>query len=112
MTQIAIPVFEDRISNRLDCCEHFLLVTLERGKIKKRESIRLPQQDSLAKLKAMIDLGLDVVICNGITDFYSQRLLEKHIQVIPWISGNVDAVLTRYLHNRLISEKKLNNKKS
>lgn len=112
MKQIAIPVFEDRISNRLDCCEHLLLVSIEQDTIKKREFIRLLDNNPFAKLKTMIDLGIDVMICNGITDFYSQRLLENNVKVIPWISGNVDAVLKQYLENRLFSEKTQNIKEN
>lgn len=41
MKRIAIPVFEDRISNRLDCSEKLLLVSLEKGEIVERETILL-----------------------------------------------------------------------
>ncbi|MBN1467051.1 NifB/NifX family molybdenum-iron cluster-binding protein [candidate division KSB1 bacterium] len=112
MKQIAIPVFEDRISNRLDCCENLLLVSVEAGEIKKRDKIHLLQTDPFANLKTMIDLGVDVLICNGITDFYSQRLRENHIEVIPWISGEVEQVLALYVEKKLLTRRKINHGKT
>jgi len=104
MKRIAIPIFGDRISNRLDCSENILLVSIEEGEIKKRETIRLLQTNQSVKLSTLVDLGMDVLICNGITKFYSRRLSESNIRIIPWISGEVEEVLGWYLEGKLISK--------
>lgn len=101
MKRIAIPVFGDRISNRVDCSNNILMVCVEDGEIKIREKIHLLQMNPSLKLNTLVDLGIDVLICNGITDFYSRRLSESNVQVIPWISGKVDEVLAWYLEGKL-----------
>ena len=101
MKRIAIPIFEDRVSNRLDCSENLLLVSTEENAIKKREMICLLTMNPSVRLNTLIDLGIDVLICNGITEFYSQRLSDSNVQVIPWISGEAEEVLARYLEGKL-----------
>lgn len=102
MKRIAIPVFEDRISNRLDCSENLLLVSLEKGEIIKREIVLLTHTGSSAKLNTLIGLKIDVLICNGITTFYSRRLSNTNIEIIPWVSGKIDEVLAWYLESESI----------
>jgi predicted Fe-Mo cluster-binding NifX family protein len=101
MKRIAIPVFENRISNRLDCSEHILLYFIEKDKIESYETLRLIQSSSSAKLSKLLELGIDVLICNGITDFYSRKLSESNVQVIPWIRGEVKEVICQYMNGEL-----------
>jgi len=104
MKKVAIPIYGDRISNRLDCSENIMLVTVENGIIKEREIIRLVLTNSLDRINTLIELGTDVLICNGITKFYSNKLKDSNIKVIPWICGDVEEILTLYLENELINQ--------
>ncbi len=101
MKRIAIPVFENRISNRLDCSENILLYSVENNKIESHETVHLIRANPSLKLNMLLELGIDVLICNGITDFYSQKLKGYKIQVIPWISGEVQEVMSQYLNGNL-----------
>ncbi|KAA3609230.1 MAG: hypothetical protein DWQ05_23130 [Calditrichaeota bacterium] len=101
MKKIAIPVFGDRISNRLDCCENILLISIEDGVIKTRDAFRLTHLNPAVKLAMLVELGIDVLICNGITEFYTRRLSDCNVQVIPWIYGEVDNVLACYLNGMI-----------
>jgi predicted Fe-Mo cluster-binding NifX family protein len=78
------------------------MIYVEGGEIKNREKIHLLQMNQSLKLNTLVDLGIDVLICNGITDFYSKRLSDSNVEVIPWISGEVEKVLTQYLKGKLI----------
>lgn len=114
MKKLAIPVYGGRISNRLDCSENIMLVTVENGIVKERETIRLALTNSLERINTLIELGADVLICNGITKFYSNKLKDSNIRVIPWVCGDVEETLSRYLEDELINQntqKKRNPKK-
>ena len=100
--QLAIPFFGNRISNRLDCSENFLFVSIQNGMIKKCKKIRVVQKKPSALVNILNQLEVDVLICDGITEFYAQQLENAHIQVIPWISGEVENVLSKYLEGKLI----------
>ena len=103
--QLAIPFFGNRISNRLDCSENFLFVSIENGIITKCKKIRVVQKKPSALVNILSQLEVDVLICDGITEFYANQLDNAHIQVIPWISGEVEDVIDRYLAGKLISKK-------
>ena len=105
MKKIAIPVFENRISNRLDCSENIMLYSVDNEKVKSCETIRLVRANPSEKLNVLLELGIDVLICNGITNFYSYKLKESKIQVIPWISGESEDVLQHYLKGELLPAK-------
>ncbi|MCA9735705.1 MAG: hypothetical protein H6696_00285 [Deferribacteres bacterium] len=105
MQRVAIPVFGDRISNRLDCSENVLLVSIENGQVIKRDTCHLAEIDSFSKLGLLANLGIDVLICNGITEFFENRLSDRHIQIIPWISGEAETILEQYLQGTLLTEK-------
>lgn len=105
MKRIAIPVFGDRISNRIDCCEEFMLFTVEKRKIRKTEILCIRQMDPLSRLNRLLDLRVDVLICNGITEFYLHKLGFSEMIIIPWISGKIQDVLKRYLSGNLSSKK-------
>lgn len=101
MVRVAIPVFGGRISNRLDCSERFVLATVDAGRVASRESIRWVRTGPTSLITLLIDMGVDVLICNGITGFISRRLARTGIRVIPWVSGDADTVLDRFARGQL-----------
>ncbi len=104
MEIIAIPIFDNRISNRLDCCENILLVSIENGEVTNREAFHWAQANPLEKINSLVHLGVEVIICDGLTEFYSNKLKDSPIEVVPWIHGQVEEVLARYLRGELSAE--------
>lgn len=102
--KIAIPFFKNRVSNRIDCSENFLFVTVENGTVKNRKKIRVVKNSPSVLVNILSQLEVDVLICDGITEFYSRQLGDTAIQVIPWISGEVEEVLNQYLEGKLIKQ--------
>ena len=80
--KIAIPFFKNRVSNRLDCSENFLFVTIENGTIKSRKKIRVVKNRPSVLVNILGQLEVNVLICDGITEFYSKQLANTPIQVI------------------------------
>ncbi|NOX66859.1 MAG: hypothetical protein GXO85_13965, partial [Chlorobi bacterium] len=62
MKTIAIPVFGNRISPRLDYTESMQLITIESGSIRGRETVKLLTHSSLEKINMLIRLQPDVII--------------------------------------------------
>jgi len=60
MKTIAIPVFGNRISPRLDYTVSMQLITIENGSIMSRETIKLITHSSLEKINMLIGLHPDV----------------------------------------------------
>jgi predicted Fe-Mo cluster-binding NifX family protein len=104
MKTIAIPVFGNRISNRLDSSENVLLVAIENDVIKKRESYYWALANPLEKIDMLRQFGVEVLICDGITEFCSNQLANTPIEVIPWVSGEIEDILIEYLAGQFSKE--------
>ena len=101
MKTIAIPVFGNRISPRLDYTVSMQLITIESGSIKGRETIKLIAHSSLEKINMLIELHPDVIICDGVSKLSYDKLINHDIAVFPWIHGEVDTIIKKYLEGKL-----------
>ena len=101
MKTIALSVFGDRISSRLDVAEKVMIVKVENNSIKTKEVHFLDSLDTLKKLDALVQLNPDILICGGITDLCKKKLSNNKIKVIPWVQGDNEHVLKLYLEGLL-----------
>ena len=101
MRTIAISIFRDRISSRIDAANEVLLLSLENGTIKKRETIRIISSSPLDKIQQIIQLNPDVLICGGLTQLCGSKLKNSRVTVMPWIKGNTEEVLNKFLEGKL-----------
>ena len=101
MKTIAIPVFGNRISPRLDYTESMQLITIEDGYIKDRETIKLIAHSSLEKINLLIELHPDVIICDGVSELSYDKLINHDIEIFPWVHGEVDMIIQKYLQGKL-----------
>ncbi|MFC2119846.1 NifB/NifX family molybdenum-iron cluster-binding protein [Bacteroidota bacterium] len=110
MKTIALSIFRDRISSRLDSADEVLLLTLKNQEVKSRESVRIMPGNPLDKIQQIIQLNPDVLICGGLTQLCDYKLKYSKINVIPWVKGNTDEVLNSFLKGNLSEPVKINNK--
>ena len=101
--KLAIPVFGNRISSRLDCSESILLVTVDNGTILQRQEMLWTHGSILERIHVLLEEGVAILICGGLTDTCAEILRDSNIHVIPWIRGDVEDVLTRFIHGTLQS---------
>ena len=105
MKLLAIPNFGERISPRLDYAESLQLITIEKNKIIKRETVKLLVHSNLEKLNIITRLNPTILICDGISDLSKKRLNENNIKVISWVHGEIDEILKKYLSGKLKEQK-------
>ena len=101
MKIIALSVFGDRISSRLDVAEKVMIVRVENNSIKTKELRLLDSMDTLKKLDAIVRLNPDILICGGITELCKKKLSNSKINIIPWVQGYTEDVLKLYLEGLL-----------
>lgn len=94
MTTIAVSMFGSRVSGRLDCADTFLLVSVQNGMVHERRSVSAPPD---AARRILEHLGVDILICGGMTERCVHAFSESRIKVIPWVQGEVDEVLAHFL---------------
>jgi len=101
--KIAMPVWGGRISPVFDASRRLLVVALEDGQEAERYDVPLDEESLPARARRVSDLGIDVLICGGISRALSALLIDLRIEVVPWISGGSEQVLAAYLTDGLSS---------
>lgn len=99
--KVAIPVFGNRVSSRLDCSESILLVSIEDGTIVRRQETRWTHVNPLEKIRLLAQEGVGVLICGGLTETCANMLHDTGIEVIPWVRGEVEVVLFQFMKGTL-----------
>jgi predicted Fe-Mo cluster-binding NifX family protein len=101
--KIAIPMFNSRVSPRFDFASKMLVATVEGGKVVDRENYSLINLNPIRRSALLSELGVNVLICGGISDFSVRLLMGNGIEVIPMVAGEVEDVLNLFINDNLNS---------
>ena len=98
---VAIPLFSTRISPRFDCAPAILLVTVQEGRIVARQTVQVQVPNPLARINWLCRQGVQAVICGGLSRFSMRMLMDRGVQVFPWVAGDAEDALRLFLDDRL-----------
>jgi len=99
--KIAIPVFHTKISPRFDQTQGFVLLETENAGVVARENLTTKGWSVIAKMKQLVDLGVDILICGGIDRASMQYLSFNGLKIYSWVTGEVDDAVVCFLDNRM-----------
>ena len=99
--KIAIPIYNDSISNVFDFAHRLLLVHIENGKEANRSEVALESQLLPQRTGQLKDLEIDVLICGAISRSLANMVITSGIHVLPYVTGIIDDVLQAYLTGQL-----------
>jgi len=101
MTKIAIPIFLDRISPRLDCAKRMLILHVEENRLLNKKEMDISQWPPDSKAVRLKDMGVEQVICGGLR--HEDRLLLNHsgILLASPIFGEIESVINALLKGKL-----------
>ena len=103
--KVALTVWGDRISPLFDSARMLLIADIENHGIIETHFEPFDCGSAFSRVAKIDELGVDVLICGGISGFFA-RLIEAHsIQIIPFAAGAVDEVLDAYIGGDLFTEK-------
>jgi predicted Fe-Mo cluster-binding NifX family protein len=98
---VAIPIWQERVSPVLDTAGRLLVVTRHRGReVSRRQFILAPLPPS-ALVSAIVELGVDVLICGALSQWLEAELWRSGVQVIARVCGEIEPVLLAHLAHRL-----------
>ena len=101
--KVAIPAFHTKISPRFDSTQGFILLQIEKSDVVKRENLPTNNWPPSAKIKQLVDLKIDTLICGGIDLESMQQLNFNGIKIYSWITGEIEDAVTRFLNQGLES---------
>ena len=99
--RIGIAHWQGRVSPVFDVSDHLLLIDLENGRETHRENIFLSRRDPLERAKEVARRHIDVLLCGAISKHLLDMLEGIGVATIPFLSGEVDALLAVFHDGRL-----------
>lgn len=101
MQRIALPDWSGRISPVFDAARRLLLVDVDNGREVGRRAASLTSNMIPKRVDKLVNMGVDVLICGGISNPLLRSVQAAGIDVQPWRSGLVQDVLDAYLAGSL-----------
>ncbi len=99
--KLAIPAFNSKISPRFDQTQEFVLLETEGSSVVSKEQLATPGWSVTAKMKQLVDLEVDTLICGGIDRASMQYLSFNKVKIYSWVTGEVDDAVACFLDNRM-----------
>lgn len=94
--KVALTAWENRISPVFDAARTLLIADIENGEIVNRRYDSLFPEMSARLAARLKDLGVEVLICGAISQLPAAVIEAGGVQLIPFIGGNIEDVLTSY----------------
>jgi predicted Fe-Mo cluster-binding NifX family protein len=101
MMKVAIPVFLDRVSPRLDCARKLLILDIEKDRLVDKRELDISQWAPDEKIIFLKEMGIDQLICGGLRLQDRSGLHHFGIQVASPLYGEVETIIREYLNGKL-----------
>jgi predicted Fe-Mo cluster-binding NifX family protein len=102
--RIGMTVWQQRVSPLFDVASELLLVDAEGAVETARTSVALPERELPRRVRRLVDLGVDVLVCGGISQPLAGMVRASGIRLVPFTAGPVEQVLHAFLQGQLPSQ--------
>ena len=100
--RIAISTFNGKISPRFDVAPGLRLYEIKGRKITNEKEISCEGWNDMERVNRLKELGVEILVCGGIPNYLSETLLNNDINVFPWVTGDVQDVLKKFLRKEVL----------
>jgi len=83
-------------------CATMAIFTIEDARVVDQIDFPLQSRLPFDRVRLLRDQKVETVICGGVQDFYEDLLRANGIQVISWVSGNVEDLLRLFVRGQLV----------
>jgi predicted Fe-Mo cluster-binding NifX family protein len=100
--RIAISTFNGKISPRFDVAPGLRLYEIKERKITSEKEISCEGWNDMERVHRLKELGVEILVCGGIPNYLCETLLNNNINVFPWVTGDVQDVLKKFLRKKTL----------
>jgi predicted Fe-Mo cluster-binding NifX family protein len=101
--KIAVPRLGEAVAPCFGYCSTMAIFTVDSGRVVNQIDFPLKSGEPFDRVRLLRDQGVNTIICGGMQDVFEAALRVNGIQVISWVSGNVDDLLRLYLRGQLVA---------
>jgi predicted Fe-Mo cluster-binding NifX family protein len=94
--KVALTVWDDRISPVFDSAHMLLIAEIKDNEVIKRQYMTFDPGIPLQLSNMLKGQDISVIICGAISEVPANRLEAAGMELIPFISGNIDEILEKY----------------
>lgn len=102
MPQVALTIWGSRISPVYESASHIRLVQINDMHTARMNDMPLPP-DPIRRIEMFREHGVRVLICGAISGLQASIIRACEIRLLPFVTGEVNEVLTAYTHGKLDS---------
>ena len=99
--RVAVPTWSGRVSPVFDVARHLLVADLDGATEVGRHEVAIEDTELGARAKTVAQLGVDVLICGGISAPLEAILVSSGVRVIPHTCGPTEEVLRAFARGQL-----------
>ena len=101
--RIVIPCFGEEVAPRFEAARHFRLWIVEDSKVINYVEIDLEKPpDGFIRIRLMEEHGVNVIVCNGISEPTRQILKAKGCKVVQSVMGSASDALFGFLAEKIV----------
>ena len=100
---LALATYKNRIASLLESSDKFIIIQSPLYNIDESKSVAIKKNTFNELLQILKNNNVTVLICGAINGCMRQLLEAQNIQVIPWITGDIEGVVDAYHSNSLFS---------
>jgi len=99
--RLAIPEFNGRVSPVFDSSRRLLLFEVDGKRVVNTSTIEWADTPRKQREKRIRSMGVDVLLCGGISRLLAERIEEEGIVLISWMSGEIQEIVCAFLGDKL-----------
>jgi predicted Fe-Mo cluster-binding NifX family protein len=100
----ALSIWEGRMSPVFDVARQALVLTIENGVVSSRQTESIEAPAPAAKVARLLALGINTLVCGAISRPLHHDLTAKGVNVIAFVAGEIEAVVSSFIAGKLPSE--------
>lgn len=101
--KVALPTWNGRVSPVFDVASRLLVVEVGEEGERSRFEAAIGEHFLPSKTMRLTELGVDTLICGAITGPLAHMIRNAGIELIPWVSGQVEEVLQAFLRGNMFN---------
>lgn len=101
--KVALTTWDGRISPVFDVSREAVILTLEGRAVAARQREVIEAPTTALKLERLLELGVETLICGAISEPLHKELTARGVEVIGFVAGEIEEVVTTYLAGGLPS---------
>lgn len=102
IVKVAMPRLGNDVAPCFEYSATISIITFEDGVETTRRDFSLQSRMPYDRVRLLRDQGVNVLICGGVQNVFERMVRANGIEVISWVSGDVDELVGMYLNDELV----------